>query len=58
MTTPDPSDPGDFADLRGALPGHDEELVVAHQSSTVSNTPACGAGRGMTDAEKYGGGNC
>jgi len=57
MTTP-ASDPESFDDLRGALPSHHEEIVVAHQSSTVDNTPASGAGRGMTDEQKYGGGNC
>jgi hypothetical protein len=57
MTTP-ASDPESFDDLRGALPSHHEELAVAHQSSTVDNTPASGAGRGMTDEQKYGGGNC
>jgi hypothetical protein len=57
MTTPDP-DPGSFDELRGTLPSHDQELAVAHQSSTVSNTPATGAGRGPTDEQKYGGGIC
>jgi hypothetical protein len=55
MTTPDPAS---FDDLRGALPSHDEELAVAHQSSTVASTPASGEGRGMTDEQKYAGGNC
>jgi hypothetical protein len=57
MTTPNPN-PESFDELRGALPSHHEELAVAHQSSTVDNTPASGAGRGMTDEQKYGGGNC
>ena len=57
MTTP-ASDPESFDDLRGALPSHHEELAVAHQSSTVDNTPASGEGRGITDEQKYGGGNC
>jgi hypothetical protein len=51
-------DPGSFAELRGSLPSHDEELAAAHQSSTVDNTPASGEGRGMTDEQKFGGGNC
>jgi hypothetical protein len=41
-----------------SVPGHEDELRVAHQSSTVDNTPASGEGRGMTDEQKYGGGNC
>jgi hypothetical protein len=57
MTTPNP-DPGDFDEIDPGLPRHHEELAVAHQSSTVSNTPASGAGRGLTDQEKYSGGNC
>ena len=57
MTTPDP-DPGSFDEIRGALPDHHTEVMTAHQSSTVHNTPASGAGRGMTDEQKYGGGNC
>jgi hypothetical protein len=32
--------------------------MTAHQSSTVDNTPPSGAGRGMTDEQKYSGGNC
>lgn len=56
MTTP--ADPDSFDDLRGALPSHDEELAVAHQSSTVDGTPASGEGRGMSTEQKYGGGNC
>jgi hypothetical protein len=57
MTTPNPN-PESFDELRGPLPSHDEELAVAHLSSTVGNTPASGAGRGMTDEQKYSGGNC
>ena len=57
MTTPNPN-PESFDDLCGALPSHHEELAVAHQSSTVDNTPASGEGRGMSTEQKYGGGNC
>jgi hypothetical protein len=57
MTTPNPN-PESFDELRGALPSHNEELAVAHQSSTVDNTPASGEGRGMTTEQKYAGGNC
>jgi hypothetical protein len=57
MTTPNPN-PESFDELRGSLPSHDEELAVAHQSSTVDNTPASGEGHGMTDEQKYSGGNC
>ena len=57
MTTPDP-DPGSFDEIRGALPDHHTEVMTAHQSSTVDNTPASGAGRGLTDEQKHGGGNC
>jgi hypothetical protein len=53
-----PANPDSFDGLRGSLPSHDEELAVAHQSSTVDNTPASGEGRGLTDEQKYGGGNC
>ena len=34
---------------------HQGELVAAHLSSTVANTPASGEGRGQGDAGKYGG---
>lgn len=54
MTTPDPVD---FDDLCGGLPDHHTEVMTAHQSSTVDNTPASGAGRGLTDEQKYSGGN-
>ena len=57
MTTPNP-DPESFDELRGALPDHHTEVMTAHQSSTVANTPASGAGRGPTDEQKYGGGSC
>ena len=56
MTTPDP-DPVNFDDLCGGLPDHHTEVMTAHQSSTVDNTPASGAGRGLTDEQKYSGGN-
>jgi hypothetical protein len=52
VTSPDP---GSFGDLCGGLPSHDEELAVAHQSSTVGNTPASGAGHGPPEEQKYGG---
>jgi hypothetical protein len=57
MTAPDP-DPESFDGLRGSLPSHGEEIAVAHQSSTVANTPASGEGRGLTTEQKYAGGNC
>jgi hypothetical protein len=56
-TTPNPN-PESFDELRGSLPDHHTEVMTAHQSSTVPNTPASGAGRGPTDEQKYGGGNC
>jgi hypothetical protein len=56
MTTPNPN-PESFDELRGPLPSHDEELAVAHLSSTVGNTLASGEGRGRTDEQKYSGGN-
>jgi hypothetical protein len=60
MTTP--ADPGSFDELRGSLPSHHEELLVAHEGRPTISTqdrrhgaglPAADHGQG--DTTKYGG---
>ncbi len=46
----------EWADLAGTLPTHQDEIMAAHVSSTVDNTPASGEGHGAGDDDKYDGG--
>lgn len=47
--TADPS----WADLRGSLPDHDTEVMVSHQGTAGTGTPAPEPDHGQADDTKY-----
>ena len=53
MTTPDPDG---FDDLCGDLPGHQNEVMTAHEGTPGTGVPAPEPDHGMSDKAKYGGG--